>query len=1073
MAIALLATRLTASAADSATPMASAELVFSEADGVVAAEAEHFYKQTFTDRRAWHITSSQGAPGLKPDADPAHLAGASGGAYLEILPDTRMSSKDKLIKGENFTDEPGKMAVLHYKVNINTPGRYYVWVRAFSTGAEDNGVHVGLNGQWPESGQRWQTVQKNKWAWDCKQRTEQVHTGVPMQLFLDIEGAGEHEVMFSLREDGFEMDKFVLARNKEFKPEGNGPAVKVKAGQLPAAFPEVAEAAPAPKKFPAHWGEPPAIQTRDLRPLPGGYGEGSGTLAKWIQENLDKDAAASAGSLKMEAASFSLEGTGYYLDKGKWLTINPAKNKTAQAKQAFPFASGRYDVTLEAVGEEDGKSTYAVAVNDQPIGTHECPLAPSAMEEGAAYHKTWKNQQVDSGDIIAVSSTIASADGQENSRARWARITFAPADDATKAAAAKVKPAAKVEAPASASTPAPAVSLAPLVLPRKADGKGAVAISGELKEWHKVTLTLDGPYAHELDNEPNPFTDYNLTVTFAHESGSPSYKVPGYFAADGSAGESSAESGTKWRAHLAPDKAGTWKYSVSFTRGKHAALDGGGAAVKPFDGVRGSFKVAKTDKQGRDFRAQGRLQYVGKHHLQFAGSKNYFLKAGADAPETLLAYADFDNTQALKTNVPLKTWEAHVRDWRAGDPMWQGGKGRGLIGALNYLSSKGMNAFSFLPYNAGGDGNNVWPFVSRNDKLHWDCSKLDQWGVVFDHATAKGLYLHFKLQENEIDDNRRGEKSNILEVPEALDGGKLGPQRKLYCRELIARYAHNLALNWNIGEENTQSTDEINDMVNYLRSNDPYQHHVVIHTFIPAQDKVYTPLLGTNSALSGASLQNAWSATHQRTLKWVKASADAGRAWVVANDEQGGADTGVPPDTGYKGYDDKKKDGKPVQTMHDIRKATLWGNFMAGGAGVEYYFGYQLPENDLVCQDWRSRDKSWDYARIALEFFPANKIPFWEMKNANALIGNAKDDSSKHCLAKAGEVYLVYLPNGGTTDLDLSGASGKFTVKWFNPRAGGALQDGPVKSVSGGTNVSLGNPPADTAEDWLVLVRKQ
>ncbi len=45
------------------------------------------------------------------------------------------------------------------------------------------------------------------------------------------------------------------------------------------------------KPFPAHWGAPPRIQTRDLRPLPGGYGRGSSTLAKWIQQNLDKDAA--------------------------------------------------------------------------------------------------------------------------------------------------------------------------------------------------------------------------------------------------------------------------------------------------------------------------------------------------------------------------------------------------------------------------------------------------------------------------------------------------------------------------------------------------------------------------------------------------------------------------------------------------------------------------------------------------------------------------------------------------------------------------------------------------------------
>ncbi len=1059
LAVAILAAGNSAQGADSAAPIAAPSLVFDEVGGMVSVEAEHFYKQTLTDKRAWHITSSNTAPDIKPDADRAHVADTSGGAYIEILPDTRAAHNHKMVHEENFTDKPGALTIAHYKVNIKTPGRYYVWVRSFSTGSEDNGVHVGLDGQWPESGQRWQTVQKNGWAWDCKQRTEQVHIGVPMQLFLDIEKAGEHEILFSLREDGFEMDKFVLASNKEFKPEGQGPAVKVMSGTLPAAFPEVSDAALIPKKFPAHWGEPPAAQTFDLRPLPGGYGEGSGTLAKWIQDNLGKDAAASAGSLKMEATGFPLEGTGYYLDQGKWLAINPAKNKTAQAKQAFPFPSGRYDVTLEAVGEEDGMSTYSVAVNDQQIGAHECPLALTPMDEGAQYHGKWKNQQVDSGDIIAVGSTIASAGGLEYSRARWSRITFIPADEATKAAV-KATPTMRTQA----------VALEPLVMPRKADGKGTMAISGELKQWHKVTLTLDGPYAHELDNEPNPFADTNVTVTFTHESGEPIYKVPGYFAADGTAGESSAESGTKWRAHLSPDKAGTWKYAVSFTRGKHAALDGGGAAVKPFDGVSGSFKIAETDKKGRDFRAHGRLQYVGKHHLQFAGTKGYFLKVGADSPETLLAYVDFDNTKAMKKNVPLKTWEVHVQDFKTGDPTWKGDKGKGLVGALNYLAGKGVNVFSFLPYNAGGDGDNIWPFVSRNDKLHWDCSKLDQWGVVFDHATAKGLYLHFKLQENETDDNRRGEKGDVNEVPESLDGGKLGPQRKLYCRELIARFGHQLALNWNIGEENTQTTEEINDMVDYIRATDPYQHHVVIHTFPPQQEKVYLPLLGDKSRLTGTSLQNNWNATHQRTLRWVTDSAAAGRPWIVANDEQGGADTGVPPDTGFAGYDGKKKDGKVVQTIDEVRQATLWGNLMAGGAGVEYYFGYQLPENDLVCEDWRSRDRSWDYARIALEFFSANRVPFWEMKNANSFIGNTKNDNSKYCLAKAGELYLVYLPKGGETQIDLAGVAGKFTVKWFNPREGGELKADGNAALEGG---SKGTIAAPTTDDWLALLEKQ
>jgi len=44
-------------------------------------------------------------------------------------------------------------------------------------------------------------------------------------------------------------------------------------------------------RFPEHWGEPPRMQTKDYRPLPGGYGMGSSTLGRWIQANLDKDAA--------------------------------------------------------------------------------------------------------------------------------------------------------------------------------------------------------------------------------------------------------------------------------------------------------------------------------------------------------------------------------------------------------------------------------------------------------------------------------------------------------------------------------------------------------------------------------------------------------------------------------------------------------------------------------------------------------------------------------------------------------------------------------------------------------------
>lgn len=580
-------------------------------------------------------------------------------------------------------------------------------------------------------------------------------------------------------------------------------------------------------------------------------------------------------------------------------------------------------------------------------------------------------------------------------------------------------------------------------------------VTGELKQWHQVTLTFDGPETAETA-EPNPFTFYRLDVTFTHPDSGQTVVVPGYYAADGQAGETSADSGRRWRVHFAPMKTGKWSYKVSFRKGEmiHAEDDpAAGESAGYMDGQRGTVEIGPTDKGGRDFRGKGLLEYVGKHHLRFAGTGEYFLKCGPDAPETFLAYAGFDGTESRKANVPLKRFEAHVRDWKAGDPSWQDGQGKGIIGALNYLAGKGCNAVSFLTYNAGGDGDNVWPFAGREEKLRYDCSKLDQWQIVFDHAQQNGLYLHMKTQEMEMDN----------ELPTALDGGELGPERKLYYRELIARFGYCLALNWNLGEENTQTTEQRQAMAAYFAQHDPYRHPVVLHTYPGQQEEVYGPLLGGQSELAGVSIQTGWNNVFDQTLEWVRRSAEAGRPWVVANDEQNPHTHGVPPDPGYRGYDPKTMD----YDLHDIRRQTLWGNLMAGGAGVEYYFGYQLPEDDLRAEDYRSRDQSWEYGRIAIDFFQSQAVPFQEMSNHDELIASGDG----HCLALPGRVYVVYLPSGGTAELDLGDRDREYAVRWYNPRTGGDLRAGSVETVRGPGRQRLGRPPAEPEADWAILIR--
>ena len=547
-------------------------------------------------------------------------------------------------------------------------------------------------------------------------------------------------------------------------------------------------------------------------------------------------------------------------------------------------------------------------------------------------------------------------------------------------------------------------------------------------------------------------------MLFSHVATGKIIKVPGYFAADGDAAETSATSGNKWMVHFAPEETGTWIYTISFRSGTEIAIDTvetNGTAVVPYDGITGSFTVNPSDKTGRDFRATGRLNYVGEHFLQYAESGKYFLKVGPDSPENFLAYFEFDNTQTWGGSNSRRTkgsgsyeangisypyygdilhhYEVHVQDWNTGDPLWQTSKGKGIIGVLNYLVSREMNCFSFLVMNVDGDGQDTYPYVTYNatytpqdDRRRFDVSKLAQWGIVFEHATKNGLFMDIKTQETEND--------------QLLDGGQLGTERKLLYRELIARFSHNLGLQWNLGEEN-DIWSELNDPQNllvksyadYINTVDPYEHPIVIHTYTGDQDEVYDPMLGSQSVLTGPALQsNSPNLVHEETIKWVKESSDSSRMWVVTTDEIGPASIGLLPDT-----TDNIINEPP--NYDEIRKEVLWGNLMAGGAGMQAYFGYLDYHHDLDCEWFGSRELFWGYMRHAKNLFEA--YPFHEFRNLDSLIGNPNNNNEKYCIGKPGETYLIYLPNGDSTDIDLSAVAGTYNIRWYNPRTGGDLRN--------------------------------
>ncbi|MCK4920933.1 MAG: DUF5060 domain-containing protein [Bacteroidales bacterium] len=576
-----------------------------------------------------------------------------------------------------------------------------------------------------------------------------------------------------------------------------------------------------------------------------------------------------------------------------------------------------------------------------------------------------------------------------------------------------------------------------------------VVVSGELKKWHKVTFTFSGPNTSETEKE-NPFMNYRLNVLFSHKSTGKSYLIPGYFAADGNAGETSAAKGNKWRVHFAPDETGSWEYRVDFNRGDYAAINKSGKSAGYMDEAAGSFEIAESDKTGNDLRAKGRLQYIGERYLKFTETGEYFLKIGPDAPENFLAYTDFDGTfqnDGQKDDL-VKTWEPHLKHWKAGDPSWKDGKGKAIIGAINYLASEGLNAFSFLTMNILGDDRNVFPFIDYDTWDRYDCSKLDQWEVVFEHADFLGMFLHFKLLEAE----NQG----------LLDNGAIGAKTQLYYRELIARYGHHLALNWNIGEETgvwgknhktpPMNTTQRKAAAEYLHNTDSYNHHIVIHNGQPFDD-----LLGPGSKITGPSLQthkSDFSQVHRDVLKWIKLSKEAGKQWAVAVDEPGDASHSLLPDEENPEHNNARING-------------LWGAFMAGAWGTEWYFGYKHAHSDLSCQDYASRDLFWDQCRYLVAFFKQNNLPFWRTENHDGLVGEGD-----YCLAIPDELYIVFLRNG-IGSIDLSDKTGTFSVEWFDPRNGGDLQKGKTKKIKAGGTLKIEGAPSDPEKDWVVLIKKK
>ena len=580
-----------------------------------------------------------------------------------------------------------------------------------------------------------------------------------------------------------------------------------------------------------------------------------------------------------------------------------------------------------------------------------------------------------------------------------------------------------------------------------------------LKRWHRISLTFDGPQTSETA-EPNPYFNYRLDVTFTGPSGQ-DMTVPGFYAADGNAGRTGADRGNKWRVYFSPNEVGYWSWEVSCRSGKDVSIaknPQAGKPWKPLDGSSGTFEVVESDRTGRDFRSpdKGLILHRGHHYLTFASGKP-FLKGGPGVPENMLGYYGFDNTRSnnkrgpLYENIPpeeiyLHRFAGHTQDWEPGDPDWdrndgpeatRKNAGRNYIGMLNFLGRQhGVSSLYIMMMSVEDDGDDTYPTIAHADKEHYDVSKLDQWEIVFTHADRVGIFSHMLLCESSNDRYYSSE------------GKTLGRIRKLYFREMLARFGHHLAFQLDLGEENDFTNEQLQEQAAWLKMLDAYDHPVATHNRTKELIPRWTALVGdANFDMTAVQADFGNQEIYKFIKEWREKSAAAGNPLVISGDEIHG-------------------------TMTDYDKGRvekMWPWYISGGGGYEWYL--KKPENhnyDQVIDDYRITKTMPKHIGIAVN--ELIKLPLLEMAPHNELL---VDMPRGYCLAQPGVVYAIYDQRKGTSfQLDLSGIEDTFTVQWLNPREGGDWQTGSVKIVKGGGIVDLGQAPNTLDQDWCCIVSK-
>ena len=343
--------------------------------------------------------------------------------------------------------------------------------------------------------------------------------------------------------------------------------------------------------------------------------------------------------------------------------------------------------------------------------------------------------------------------------------------------------------------------------------------------------------------------------------------------------------------------------------------------------------------------------------------------------------------------------------------------------AINYLARRGINSLYIMTHNIDGDDKDVWPWLgdtaieakSNGGKAaRFDIAKLEQWRKLFEFMQSEGVVTYLILED---------------------DSAWSGYDHRRYYREIVARFGYLPALVFNIGEESNENYSLAKGLAfaRQLKEIDPFGHPCGIHNVNQPNDSYVNALevdltaIQTGSPGTRRGLDNAME--HNRiAIEWIERCRSQGKRIPTVNFDE----------------------GRPEED-----RRAWWSAYLGGGV----WEAHVLKPYDRPMSAWENVWTELGGTRVFME-----SLPFWEMAPNNDLVKSG----TAFCLAKPGEVYALYLPEGGRVTVELT-PDQAYDHAWWKTTNG---KDGRFQNAGrvGGGRQEFTAPGAG---DWALRIVKE